>query len=113
MVLEICFENVINIFQEYISICGMSHNFISLYHVWFISLQVVDRRMTKELHGACTKGGLTLGSTLNKFRVQNTHEWTSLLDSRLDPHLKFGLTDWVECFLELGLMRFGKKRMPH
>ena len=69
--------------------------------------------MIKELHEACTKGGLTLGSMSKKRRVQNTHKWTFLLDSRLDPHLKLGLTKWVEYFLELGLMRFGKKVMPH
>ena len=59
-----------------------------------------------------SRDGITLGSGSKKGGVQNTPYWTLLLNTRLDPSLKIGLSNY-EYFLEWGLSIFGGKVMPH
>ena len=45
-----------------------------------------------------TKDEFLLGSASKKLGLQITPSWTLVLGSRLVPSLKFGFSNWVECF---------------
>ena len=69
------------------------------------------------LHGPLFELAGPKGPNPSKCVVQNINLWTLFFKLRIGPKIKggfkFGFSNWVECLIDLGPTRYGRKVVAH